>query len=104
MQTVKEKVDKSWAHSEEYRRLRRRNDGMEKTLESEGIEVESNPTFTTEDGEANDDSCEVAPVETGALASATPAGDPFRGEVSDGRAQPELTYTDCLSRLRQHGS
>jgi hypothetical protein len=75
LQTVKAEVDKPWAHAAEYRRLRRRYEEMGAALQSEGIEVESNTTFTAEDGEASDDSCEAAPADADESASATPVDD-----------------------------
>ncbi|MDQ3258090.1 MAG: helicase C-terminal domain-containing protein [Acidobacteriota bacterium] len=47
--TVTSEVDKSWALASEYARLRRRYDEMGQTLQSQGIEIESNTTFTGED-------------------------------------------------------
>ena len=85
VQTVKAEVDKPWAHATEYRRLRRRYEEMGAALQSEGIEVESNTTFTAEDGEGDDDSCEAAPAGADDQASATPADElsarnnPFTG-------------------------
>jgi hypothetical protein len=75
LQMVKAEVEKPWAHAAEYRRLRRRYEEMGAALQSEGIEVESNTTFTAEEGEADDDSCEAAPAETDASASAKPVDD-----------------------------
>jgi Helicase conserved C-terminal domain len=75
LQTIKAEVDKPWAHAAEYRRLRRRYEEMGAALQSEGIEVESNTTFTAEDGEGEDDSCEAATVGADEQASATPVDD-----------------------------
>lgn len=75
LQTVKAEVDKPWAHAAEYRRLRRRYEEMGTALQSEGIEVESNTTFTAEDGEGDDDSCEAVPADMDESASATPVDD-----------------------------
>jgi hypothetical protein len=75
LQTVKAEVDKPWAHAAEYRRLRRRYEEMGAALQSEGIEVESNTTFTAEEGEGEDDSCEATSACADEQASATPADD-----------------------------
>lgn len=75
LQTVKAEVDKPWAHATEYRRLRRRYEEMGAALQSEGIEVESNTTFTAGEGEAEDDSCEATPADTDESASAKPIDD-----------------------------
>jgi hypothetical protein len=74
LQTVRAEVDKPWAHAAEYRRLRRRYEEMGAALQSEGIEVESNTTFTAEDGEG-DDSCEAASASAEEQTSATTADD-----------------------------
>ena len=75
LQTVRAEVDKPWAHAAEYRRLRRLYEEMGAALRSEGIEVESNTTFTAEDGEGDDDSCEAATAGADEQASATPVDD-----------------------------
>jgi hypothetical protein len=54
LSTVTAEVDKSWSHAAEYTRLRRRYDGMGKALQSQGIEVESNTTFTGEEANTDD--------------------------------------------------
>jgi hypothetical protein len=48
---------------------------MGAALQSEGIEVESNTTFTAEDGEGDDDKCEAAPADADEQASATSVDD-----------------------------
>lgn len=49
--TVRVEVDKPWAHSTEYRRLRRQYEEMGAALQSAGLEIESNTTFTADEGE-----------------------------------------------------
>ncbi len=49
LSTITAEVDKSWAFASEYARLRRRYDGMGKALQSQGIEIESNTTFSGEE-------------------------------------------------------
>jgi hypothetical protein len=56
--TVHAEVDKPWAHAAEYRRLRREYEAMGAALQAEGIEVESTPNFTAEEGEAETDGAE----------------------------------------------
>jgi hypothetical protein len=75
LHTVRAEVDKPWAHAAEYRRLRRRYEEMGAALQSEGIEIESNTTFTAEEGEADDNSCEAAPADADESASTTPVDD-----------------------------
>ncbi len=57
---VQAEVDKSWSHAAEYVRLRRRYDEMGKALQSQGIEIESNTTFTNEE----ESSVEISESET----------------------------------------
>jgi len=47
--TVTTEVDKSWKFAAEYSRLRRRYEEMGRALQSQGIEVESNTTFSGEE-------------------------------------------------------
>ena len=49
LSTITAEVDKAWAFASEYARLRRRYDGMGKALQSQGIEVEGNTTFSGEE-------------------------------------------------------
>jgi len=49
LSTITAEVDKAWAFASEYARLRRRYDGMGKALQSQGIEIESNTTFSGEE-------------------------------------------------------
>jgi hypothetical protein len=49
--TVRAEADKPWAHAAEYRRLRRRYEEMGAALQSAGLAVESNTTFTAEEGD-----------------------------------------------------
>ena len=60
LSTVTAEVDKSWAHASEYARLRRRYDEMGKALQSQGIEIESNTTFTVEEVNAQDAAATLA--------------------------------------------
>lgn len=66
LSTVRAEVGKSWAHAAEYRRLRKQYERMGTALHAEGIEVESNTTFTHESGEESnsgeeaDDSIDAA--------------------------------------------
>ena len=50
--TVKAEVDKPWALASEYRVLRRRYEETGVTLQSAGLEIENNLTFTAEDSES----------------------------------------------------
>lgn len=108
LQTVKAEVDKPWAHAAEYRRLRRRYEEMGAALQSEGIEVESNTTFTAEEGEG-DDSSEAATAGADEQESATPADEelsarnnPFTGleEFPIIVEEPEAD-SDEFNELRQ---
>jgi len=83
--TVRAEVDKSWAHSSEYARLRRRYDEMGKALQSQGIEIESNTTFSGE--EANTDE----QAET--LESDTDASTEPQGKAVDELAARQHPYT-----------
>ncbi len=49
LSTVQVEVDKPWAHTTEYSRLRREYEAIGTSLESEGIEIENNTTFTVVD-------------------------------------------------------
>jgi hypothetical protein len=65
LQTVQAEVDKPWAFAAEYRRLRRAYEKMGAALQSAGLEVESNTTFTEEEGDVEGDveaqtECEAA--------------------------------------------
>lgn len=65
LDAVQAEVDKPWAHAAEYRRLRKRYETMGAALHAEGIEVESNTTFTAEEGEdAPDDACDAGAGES----------------------------------------
>ena len=46
---VQSEIDKPWAHVAEYRRLRKEYEAIGNSLQTDGIEVESNTTFTNED-------------------------------------------------------
>lgn len=59
--TVQAEVDKPWAHSAEYSRLRKEYEAMGRSLQAEGIEIESSTTFTAE-GEAETENIEDEPV------------------------------------------
>ena len=78
--TVKAEVDKPWAHAAEYRRLRRQYDEMGAALQAEGVEVETNTTFSAEGGEPEDESAEVSQDEMNEGVFATDSADePFSG-------------------------
>lgn len=47
--TVQAEVDKPWAHTIEYSRLRKEYEAIGNSLQADGVEIENNTTFTTED-------------------------------------------------------
>lgn len=49
LSTVQTEVDKPWAHASEYARLRREYEAIGNSLQAEGVEIETNTTFTIED-------------------------------------------------------
>lgn len=79
--TVHMEVDKPWAHTAEYRRLRRRYDEMGAALQKEGIEVESGTTFSAEGEESEVEGAEDAQGETHAdtLVEGSAADDALSG-------------------------
>jgi len=97
--TEQAEVDKPWAHAAEYAHLRRRYDAMGAALQAEGIEIESNTAYITEEGEAEGDGAEGAHDESHAGASAEASFDdgagghhnPFTGLEDWAIAAPE----DC---------
>ena len=58
--TVRAEVDKPWAHSIEYRRLRKQYEAMGAALQSAGLEVESNTAFTVDEGEGAEEGADAA--------------------------------------------
>lgn len=64
--TVHGEVDKPWAHAREYARLRRQYEEMGAALQSEGIEIDSNTTFTAEGEACAEESIEVIAAEAAA--------------------------------------
>jgi len=50
--SIRDEVERTWAHAREYRRLRRAYEGMGTQLQADGVAVETNTTFT---GEAEDE-------------------------------------------------
>lgn len=60
LKTVQAEVDKPWAFASEYRVLRRRYEQTGVALQSAGLEIENNLTFTAEDSVLDDEeSCEA---------------------------------------------
>lgn len=55
LQTVQAEVDKPWAFASEYRVLRRRYEQTGVALQSAGLEIENNLTFTAEDSVSDDE-------------------------------------------------
>ncbi len=69
LQTVRTEVDKPWAHAAEYRHLKKEYEETGAKLQSEGVEVESNTTFTAEEcedktGVIADESSEASATES----------------------------------------
>ena len=56
--TVQAEVDKPWAHAAEYHHLRRQYDETGAALQKEGVEIESNTTFSAGDDEAESEGAE----------------------------------------------
>lgn len=79
LQIVQMEVDKPWAHAAEYALLRRRYDAMGAALQAEGIEIENNTAFITEEGEAEGVGVEEAHDESHAGASAEASFDDGAG-------------------------
>lgn len=78
--TVQAEVDKLWAHAAEYRRLRRLYEETGAALQKEGVEIESNTTFSAGDTEAESEVTEEAQGETHADAPVeTSSDDAFSG-------------------------
>ena len=88
LQTVQAEVGKPWSFAAEYRRLRRAYEKMGAVLQSAGLEVESNTTFTDEEGDVEGDveaqtGCDVTqecnPVDAAASDELSARRNPYTG-------------------------